>query len=234
MFKTKDSHPNHYLRDERLSRGWSQQEVADRMGTTPNTVSRWELGTTTPHPHSRAKLCELFGKSVDELGLFSKKLIPTGELSSQSRLPPAIPISAGSHVLFHRLQFFTGQEVGTLAGHTGAVLSLAISLNEQILASGSEDHTVKVWNLTTGQELHNLIGHTGAVLGLAISADSQILVSGSADKTIKIWNLSTGKLIQTLIGHTNGVESVAISADGQTLVSGSADKTIKVWRAETT
>ncbi len=54
---------------ERLRRRWTQLEVADQLGTTPGNVSRWERGITSPGPYFRRKLCELFGRSAQELGL---------------------------------------------------------------------------------------------------------------------------------------------------------------------
>jgi transcriptional regulator with XRE-family HTH domain len=54
---------------ERLRRHWTQLEVADRLGTTPGNVSRWERGITSPGPYFRHKLCELFGKGTRELVL---------------------------------------------------------------------------------------------------------------------------------------------------------------------
>ena len=54
---------------ERLRRRWTQLEVADQLGTTPGNVSRWERGITSPGPYFRSRLCELFGRSAQELGL---------------------------------------------------------------------------------------------------------------------------------------------------------------------
>jgi len=54
---------------ERMRRRWTQLEVADQLETTPGNVSRWERGITTPGPYFRHKLCELFGRSAQELGL---------------------------------------------------------------------------------------------------------------------------------------------------------------------
>jgi transcriptional regulator with XRE-family HTH domain len=61
--------PRQRLVDERIRRRWTQLEVADRLGTTPGNVSRWERGITSPGPYFRSKLCELFGSSAQELGL---------------------------------------------------------------------------------------------------------------------------------------------------------------------
>jgi tetratricopeptide (TPR) repeat protein/transcriptional regulator with XRE-family HTH domain len=57
------------LRYERESRAWSQEKLADKIGCSIKTVARWERGETLPHPSYRSQLCELFGKSVEELGL---------------------------------------------------------------------------------------------------------------------------------------------------------------------
>ncbi|GHO56162.1 helix-turn-helix domain-containing protein [Ktedonobacter robiniae] len=57
------------LIEERKRQRWSQQELADRLGTTRHNVSRWEAGMTTPGPYFRARLCEVFGKLPQELGL---------------------------------------------------------------------------------------------------------------------------------------------------------------------
>lgn len=61
--------PNLSLRDERMRRHWSQQELADKIGATLNTVSRWERGLTKCSPYFRKKLCEVFGKNAQELWL---------------------------------------------------------------------------------------------------------------------------------------------------------------------
>ncbi|CAD5982649.1 putative WD repeat-containing protein alr2800 [Planktothrix tepida] len=53
--------------------------------------------------------------------------------------------------------------------------------------SGSEDQTIKLWEIETGEEICTLTGHTGIVYSVAISPDNQTIVSGSQDGTIKIW-----------------------------------------------
>src|ERR1043165_163094 len=60
------------LVEERKRRHWSQQEVAERLGTTRHNVSRWEAGQTTPGPYFRAKLSHLYGKTAEALGLFAQ------------------------------------------------------------------------------------------------------------------------------------------------------------------
>jgi transcriptional regulator with XRE-family HTH domain len=79
--KTSRSLPNLILQEERLARGWTQQEVANRVGTTVVNVSRWERGITSPNPYFRQKLCALFEKDTAGLGLLALKHVPQSETS---------------------------------------------------------------------------------------------------------------------------------------------------------
>lgn len=121
----------------------------------------------------------------------------------------------------------------TLKGHSSDVNSVAFAPDGVTLATGSDDKTIKLWNLPTGKEIYTLKGHTQWIWTVAFSPDGVTLASGSADKTIKLWNLATGKEIRTLKQHSQGVTSVAFSPDGRFLASGSLDKTVKLWNLAT-
>lgn len=130
--------------------------------------------------------------------------------------------------------------IDTFTGHSDSINTVTISPNGQIIVSGSEDNTIKLWDLNTGECLATLAGHEAGVRAVAISPDGQLLVSGSADNTIKLWQLPTLENepicpdpIYTLTGHSDEVKCLVISHDGQMLASGSMDKTIKLWHLET-
>jgi WD40 repeat protein len=125
------------------------------------------------------------------------------------------------------------RERNRLEGHTSWIYSVSFSPDGKTFASGSEDNTIKVWNLATGKEITTLTGHSSSVKSVSFSPDGKTLASGSEDNTIKVWNLATGKAITTLTGHDSLVRSVSFSPDGKTLASGSGDKTIKVWNLAT-
>ncbi len=117
----------------------------------------------------------------------------------------------------------------TITGHSEGIRCLTISPNGQILATGSHDKTIKLWDLPSGQLRATLTGHSHWIKSLAISPDGQILASGSYDKTIKLWDLPNGQLRATLTGHSGNIECLTISPDSQILASGASDKSIKLW-----
>ncbi|KAI9657298.1 MAG: hypothetical protein M1821_002978 [Bathelium mastoideum] len=108
-------------------------------------------------------------------------------------------------------------------GHSNGVMCL--QFDDNILATGSYDATIKIWDIESGQEIRTLSGHTSGIRCLQF--DDSKLISGSIDNTIKVWNWRTGECMRTLTGHTAGV--ISLHFDGKFLVSGSMDKTIRVW-----
>lgn len=116
-----------------------------------------------------------------------------------------------------------------LQGHTDRVISIAFSPDGTILASGSDDKTIKIWQLASLNQQPTTIMAPGKVKAVIFSPDGKILASGGDDKAIKLWDMSTGEEVCTLEGHGGTIYSLAFSPDSKTLVSGSQDKTIKLW-----
>jgi len=114
-------------------------------------------------------------------------------------------------------------------GHALKVDGIAFSPDERLLASGSADSTIKLWDTTTSHELRTLTGHAGWVRCVAFNQDGRLLASGGADKTVKLWDTTTGIELRTLSGHASSINGLAFSPDGRLLASASADKTIKLW-----
>jgi len=121
-----------------------------------------------------------------------------------------------------------GKWVRFLAGHRQSVSSVAFSPDGQLLASGSEDDSIKLWRVSDGSLVRTLSGHTRDVFSVAFSPDGQLLASGSDDETIRIWQVSDGSLVRTLTEPNLLPMSVAFSPDGQFLVSGGGD--VQLWR----
>jgi WD40 repeat protein len=98
-----------------------------------------------------------------------------------------------------------------------------------ILASGSNDKTVKLWDWQTGNCISSLEGHTDFIYGIAFSPDGQILASASTDSSVRLWNIPIAQCFQILLGHTDWLYTVAFHPQGKILATGSADCTAKLW-----
>ncbi|WP_199321945.1 NB-ARC domain-containing protein [Leptolyngbya sp. FACHB-321] len=120
-----------------------------------------------------------------------------------------------------------------LRGHSGRVWTIAFSPDGQMLASGSEDQTIRLWNARDGTCLTVLQGHTGGVTSVNFSPNGQILSSASDNSSIRLWSVAHCTTLKTLSGHTRWVWAVAFSPDGQTLASASDDRTIRLWDVQT-
>jgi sugar lactone lactonase YvrE len=153
---------------------------------------------------------------------------PLGTQSTSPNLPPSVSIA-------HPKQPW--QCIHTLIGHTGSVTAVAISPDGRVLASGSADRSIRLWEIQTGKLLHTFAGrslwasdgHSDRISALVFSADGMTLMSSSADGSIKLWDLSQQKLSATVMGQGWVVGAIALSPDDQLLVSGSADGTITLW-----
>ena len=197
--------------------------------------------TEEPHPAAgfrEVKACRGLAGEKDTVVEFDYDgVIPSSVFSSLSD-PPVHPIfimavdtEGNISVEAFRLWEISPQHITTLEGHTGSVRSVAFSPNGTMLASGSQDSTIKLWNVKKKENITTLEGHTHIVSTVAFSPDGTLLASGGRD--IKLWDIVTRRNVATLSGHTGGVYSVAYSPDGTTLASGAQDSTIKLWDVAT-
>jgi len=115
----------------------------------------------------------------------------------------------------------------TLSGHRGKINSLDFSQDGQTLVSGSDDQTIRLWNVVTGQLVKTVQAHEGPVT--SVSVGSRYLASGGDDDTVKLWQLD-GTLVNTLAEHGLAISQVQFNPQGDLLASASWDNTIKLWR----
>jgi WD40 repeat protein len=116
-----------------------------------------------------------------------------------------------------------------LREHTDVVRCLALHPQGSMLASGSADRTVRLWQLPDGKLLQTLKGHKGDVTGVAISPDGRVLASAGRDRAVWLWRLPATQKAVRLKGHTQPILCMAITPDSRILATGGADSAIQLW-----
>jgi len=128
-----------------------------------------------------------------------------------------------------------GNAVMTLMGHNGAVTSVSYSSDGRLLASGSDDGSVRIWDARTGEETRSpLLSDMGSVLTVDFAQNSEWVASGAKSGVVCVWNVMPGQAgHQMLKGHSGPVNCVKFSPDGFRLASALDDKTLRLWNPKT-
>jgi WD40 repeat protein len=115
----------------------------------------------------------------------------------------------------------TGEKVGVMEGHRDWVRSLT-KVTSTTIASGSNDGSIKLWNMTTLVCIKTILNGS-TVYSVAATPDGQYLISGSEDSKVKVWSVATGQCLYMLSHHSDWVCRVDISPDGRFIASGGDD-----------
>jgi len=118
----------------------------------------------------------------------------------------------------------------TQTGHAGGVTGCAFSPDATLLATTSDDGTVRLWRLPDGTEQAVLTGHTGGVHSCAFSPDGALLATTSDDGTARLWHVADGTTAAVLTGHDGWVTSCGFSPDGTLLATTGVDETARLWK----
>ncbi|TVQ86361.1 MAG: hypothetical protein EA393_12235 [Bacteroidetes bacterium] len=112
--------------------------------------------------------------------------------------------------------------------HTSQIMSLSVSADSTLMASGDRDGKLVLHCMKSGRSLHTFTVHEGIIMGTDISPDSKFLASASTDNNIVLYDLSKMEVIEVFRVHADHVMSVTFSPDGRWLISAGADGKIAV------
>jgi WD40 repeat protein len=120
-----------------------------------------------------------------------------------------------------------------LAGHVGRATAVAFSPDGELVATGGEDGTVRIWRSRQGTVIRSIRAHRQAVTAVQFSHDREQVFSAGADRALKVWKVDDGRLVRELgsllRGHRRSISSLCLSPDGFELLTGAADNTVKLW-----
>jgi hypothetical protein len=243
----------------------SLRPPATPLGSGPVTVLRANSGAITALRVSAETGLLLSGSSDGT--------VRTWDVQSAAEV--ALPIGCGgevSGVAFADLDYYVtacsnstalsirvpGSRMASfeLRGHQGEITCLDAIPGRNLLATGSTDGTVRLWDCRARREISRLAGHEvtrwggirsartltsyrfgdpstfrpGCIVNcVAFAPDSSLVASGANDDTIRIWDTASGKEVLCLKGHSGSVNSIAWFPDTLRIVSGSSDKSVRIW-----
>jgi WD40 repeat protein/serine/threonine protein kinase len=106
---------------------------------------------------------------------------------------------------------------------------VSFSPDGKLLAIGSEDASVTLWDATTGEFILKMDGHDAAVLAVAFSPDGNYVATAGIDSAVKVWDVAYRNAVMRLEGHQGIIYDVAFSPDGERLASAGDDGQVRIW-----
>jgi WD40 repeat protein len=183
----------------RAALGWS----LDWEWTAPFRLCR--VAVTEELLQARRRFVELLeraGQLADDQPAEAARLVAEARaLPGFERRPEALEVWASLYARLPRLGFRGGWEVGIFRGHEGWVNCVCFSPDGLLALSGSDDRTLRLWELPGGRCLHVFHGHTNKVASACFSPDGRLALSGGLDRSLKIWEVETGRCLRTFEGH---------------------------------
>ncbi|QLH70726.1 DUF4365 domain-containing protein [Rhodopseudomonas palustris] len=136
---------------------------------------------------------------------------------------------AGTQRIIHLWDLETRRCLKSLAGHSGDVVFVCWSPNEELAISASYDHTLRLWNPHTGENLSVLSGHGAPVLCVSWSQDQKKLLSGATDGGIRVWDLVNCECVGSFEVHGIQIISLEWSSNQNMALLGCSDGTVRLW-----
>ena len=123
----------------------------------------------------------------------------------------------------------TGDRLREFTGHEDRVTCLCPSIDSSVVASGSEDRTVRLWKTVTAECVRVFTGHERTISKVCVSLDASRILSADRGGKLKVWNTETGECLRTIQAHRDNISGLHLTFDRKFAASASWDKTVKVW-----
>jgi WD40 repeat protein len=123
----------------------------------------------------------------------------------------------------------SGTVLVVLKGHSEGVYSLAFSADGTLLASGSGDYSIIVWDVSTGKTKTIIKNLPSTPYALSFNSDGSLIAAGSSGGIVTLLDAGTGDTVTTFTGHTSAIRSIKFSTDDKKIISVSDDGTIRLW-----
>ncbi|CAI5760622.1 unnamed protein product [Candida verbasci] len=141
-------------------------------------------------------------------------------------------ISLGTKIKIFNIE--TQELITELIGNTKGINDIQFSpLNSNIIASCSNDLTIRLWSIRDSKCIKILKKHTYHITTIKFVSKGNLLISGSADETITIWDITSGRIITTLAAHSDPVSSITLTPDNSIIISGAYDGLMRLFDLET-
>jgi WD40 repeat protein len=108
--------------------------------------------------------------------------------------------------------------------------SICFSPSNELIAAGSWDDKVHLWDVKSGKKINEFIGHKDAVISISFSLNNKFIYSSSQDHTIRIWNIKSGRDVKVLYGKTFAFNSVCFSPENNLIITGCSDGMVRIWQ----
>lgn len=146
-----------------------------------------------------------------------------------SRVGTSTSLLEESMLSYSVTSFLPSRQKRNFEAHKDECNDVSYSHSGVLLATGSNDKSVKLWDSRTGNHKATLMGPVQSIMCVRFSSNDELVLGTSNDHSTRIWHVAQGRVRHTLTGHTGKVLSGTFSGDNQQVITGAHDRTIKVW-----